>query len=48
MRLEINYKEKHCKTHRHTGAKIFAVKPPVGYWRNQRGNQKLSEHKQKM
>ena len=29
-------------------AKIYAIKPPMGYWRNQRDNQKLSEYMQKM
>lgn len=29
-------------------ARKYAIKPPMGYWRNQRGNQKLSEYKRKM
>ena len=31
MRLEINYKKKDCKKHKHVEAKQYATKPPMDY-----------------
>ena len=36
VRLEINYKEKNCKKHKHVEAKQYATKQPMNHWRNQR------------
>ena len=45
MRLEINYKKKICKEHKHVEAKQCATKQPMDHWRNQRGNQKILRDK---
>ena len=31
MRLEINYKEKKCKKHKHMETKQYATKPPMDH-----------------
>ena len=40
IRLEINYKKKNCKKHKHVEAKQYITKQPMDHWRNQRGNKK--------
>ena len=48
MELDINYKEKkkkNCKKHKHMEIKQHISKQPTGYWRNQKGNQKISRNK---
>ena len=40
MRLEINYKKKNFKKHKHVEAKQYATKQPMDHWRNQKGNLK--------
>ena len=40
MRLDINYKEKNCKKHKHMEIKQHISKQPMDYWRNQKGNKK--------
>ena len=45
IRLDINYKEKNCKKHKHMGNKPHVSKYPIGYWRNQKGNWKVSRNK---
>ena len=47
-RLEINYKEKTAKTHKHMKAKQYATNQPTGHWRNQRRNQKVIEEIKKI
>ena len=47
MRLEINYRKKNCKTHKHVDAKQYAMKQQMDHWRNQRGNQKIPRDKWK-
>ena len=36
MRLEINYRKKNCKKHKHMEAKQYVTKQPMGHWRNQK------------
>ena len=43
LRLDINYKEKNYKKHKHVEAKQYAAKQPMDHWRNQRGNKKHLE-----
>ena len=45
MRLDINYKKKKCKKHKYMEIKQHVSKQPTGYWRNQKGNQKISRNK---
>ena len=45
MRLEINYKEKNCKKHKHMEAEQCATNQPMYHIRNQRGNQKIPRDK---
>ena len=45
LRLDINYKEKNCKKHKHMEIKQHISKQPTGYWRNQKGNKKISRNK---
>ena len=45
LRLDINYKEKNCKKHKHMEIKQHISKQPMGYWRNQKGNKKNSRNK---
>ena len=45
MRLDINYKKKSCKKHKHMEIKQHISKQPTGYWRNQKGNKKISRNK---
>ena len=40
--LDINYKKKKCKEHKHMEAKQHISKSPTGHRRNQKGNQKIS------
>ena len=44
MRLDINYKKKANK-HKHMEIKQYISKQTRGYWRNQKGNQKISRNK---
>ena len=44
MRLDINYKKKTVKN-KHMDIKQYISKQPTGYWRNQKGNQKISRKK---
>ena len=37
--------EKNCKKHKHMKSKQHVSKQPTGYWRNQKGNQKISRNK---
>ena len=34
MRLDINYKKKNCKKHKHMEIKQHVSKSPTGYWRS--------------
>ena len=43
MRLDINYKKKNCKKHKHMEIKQHISKWPTGYWRNKKGNQEFLE-----
>ena len=45
MRLEINYRGKKRKKHKHMEAKQYITKEPRDHWRNQRGNQKIPRDK---
>ena len=45
MRLDINYKKKDCKKHKHMEIKQHISKQPTSYWRNQKGNKKISRNK---
>ena len=45
MRLDINYKKTFCKKHKHMEIKQHISKNPTGYWRNQKGKQKISRNK---
>ena len=50
MRLDADYKKerkkkKNCKKHKHMEIKQHVSKQPTGYWRNQKGNQKISRNK---
>ena len=40
IRLEINYKKKSCKKHKHIEAKQYVINQPMGHQRNQIGNKK--------
>ena len=40
MRLDIKYKKKNCKKHKHMKIKQHVSKQPTGYWRNQKWSQK--------
>ena len=43
MTLEINYKKKNCKKHKHVEAKQCASKQPMNHRRNQRTTKKYIE-----
>ena len=45
MRLDINYKKKNCKKHKHMEIKQHVSKYLTGYWRNQKGNKNISRNK---
>ena len=45
MRLGINDKKKNSKKHTHMEIKQHVSKQPTSYWRNLKGNQKLSRNK---
>ena len=47
MRLEINYKKKVEKSHKHMEAKQYATKQPIELWRNPGRNWKVSRDKWK-
>ena len=47
MRLDIYYKKKNYKKHKHMAAKQYAIKQPMDHWRNQRGNQNIPKDKWK-
>ena len=42
MRLEVNYKKKTAKKHRHGEAKLHAAVQAVAHQRNQRGKQNIN------
>lgn len=48
IRVEINYKKKSCKTHKHIEAKQYVIKQPMGHQRDQRRNKKTSLTKVKI
>ena len=41
MRLEISYKKKNPKKHKHVDTKKYATKQPMDHQGNQRGNKKI-------
>ena len=43
MKLEINYKKKTVKKHKHVKAKQHATKQPMDHWRNQEETKKYLE-----
>ena len=45
MRLDINYRKKHCKKYKHMEVKQYATKEPRDHQGNQRGNQKIPRNK---
>ena len=46
MRLDINYmKKKTAKKHKHMEITQYVPKVSTGYWRNQKGNKKISRNK---
>ena len=45
MRLDINYKDKNCKKHKHMEIKQRISKYLTGYWRNQKGIKNFLEIK---
>ena len=45
MRLEINYKEKSPKKHKHVAAKQYVTKQPMDHGGNQRGSRKIPRDK---
>ena len=47
MRVEINYRKKNCKKHKHMEVKQYVTKQPMECWRNQRGNIKIPRDKWK-
>ena len=40
MRVEINYKKKYCKNHKHMDTKQYAAKQSTGHWKSQKENKK--------
>ena len=36
LRLEVNYKKKNCKNHKHVEPKEYATKQSTDHWRNER------------
>ena len=47
MRLDKKKKKKNCKKHKHMEIKQHVSKQPTSYWRNQKGNQRISRNKWK-
>ena len=47
MRLEISYRGKNTKKHKHMKVKQYATKQTMGHWKNQDGYQILSVDKWK-
>ena len=43
IKLEISYKKKTGKKHKHMEAKQHTTKQPMGQWRNQGGNKKYTK-----
>ena len=48
MRLEINYKKKTCKKHKHMEAKKYATEQPVGHWKKSKRKLKNTWRQMKM
>ena len=45
MQTRYKLQENKCKKHKHKEIKQHIYKQPTGYWRNQKGNQKISRNK---